>query len=315
MEYVLLILGFILIIVSSDILVDSASSIAYRFKLSKMLVALTIVAFGTCAPELAISFQSVSSNNGSMALANVVGSCISNVFLIIGLAAFINPLRIKLQTIKKELPILVIITLGFVSILTESLFWITSENALTRIDGIILVLLFSLFVYYIISIVRKNDDEQDETIPKYGPVKSIIYFILSVIVIILSSNLIVDNAVIIANNLNVSEKVITLFVIVLGTSLPELTMTIMAARKGEFDIAVGNIIGTNIFNICVVLGLPIAIFGNLNVVGFNFIDMIFVFLSSFLLFLFARSEKKVSKVEGIIMILIFLAYYIYVALI
>ncbi len=315
MEYILLIIGFILIIKASDVLVDSASNIAIKLKIPKMLIAFTIVAFGTCAPELAISFQSIGGKNGSMALANVVGSCIANVFLIIGLAALINPIKIKNVTIKKELPILLITTIGFVLLVMNGMFFPLKHNTLSRIDGIILLLLFFVFIYYIIEIVKKNYGKQEKTILKQGVFKSILYLIISIVVIIFSSDLIVDNAVIIANNLHISEKIITLIVIVISTSLPELTMTIAAARKHEFDIAIGNIIGTNIFNICVVLGLPIAIFGNLKIIDFNFIDMIFVFLSSFILFIFARSEKKLSKKEGLIMILIFIAYYIYAILI
>lgn len=310
MELFLLIIGFVIIIKASDVLVDAASSIAASFHVPKMLIALTIVAFGTCAPELAISFQSISSNNGTMALANVVGSCIINIFLILGVASFINPIRIKNETIKKELPILVVVTIGFVVLVLDSVF-ADKSNVLSRTDGIVLLLLFSLFLYYIISVIRKRRGENEEIDKKYGLLRSIIYLVLSILLIIFSSDLIVDNALIIANMLHISQKVITLVVIVIGTSLPELVMTVTAAKKGEFEIAIGNIIGTNIFNICVVLGLPITIYGHLQILDFNYIDMIFVFVSSFLLFLFARSEKKLSRTEGVIMFIIFILYYFY----
>lgn len=310
MEYILLILGFILIIKSSDVLVDSASSLAAKWHVPKMIIALTIVAFGTCAPELAISFQSISSGNGSMALANVMGSCIVNVLLIVGLASFIQPIQIKNQTVKKEMPILLLATIGLIVLIIDRLFF-SKTNMLNRPDGFILILLFMLFVYYIVSIIRKKKEEQEESLVKYGLVKSFIYLILSIIVIVISSDLIVENAEIIAESWGISQKVITLVVIVIGTSLPELVMTVTAAKKNEFEIAIGNIIGTNIFNICVVLGLPITILGKLYIVDFNIVDLIFVFLSSALLFLFARSERKISKVEGALMIIIFLCYYAY----
>ena len=186
------------------------------------------------------------------------------------------------------------------------------EINLNRVDGIVLLLLFSLFIYYIISIVRKRHNaEAAATIMKYGKIKSIIYLILSILFIIFSSDLIVDNVLLIANAWNINEKIITLVVIVIGTSLPELVMTVTAAKKGEFEMAVGNIIGTNIFNICVVLGLPVALYGNLEVVGFNYIDMTFVFVASFLLYIFARSEKKLTKFEGLIMFILFILYYAY----
>ena len=174
-----------------------------------------------------------------------------------------------------------------------------------------MLLLFSLFIYYIVSIIRKRRDEETEDIKKYGRVNSSIYLVLSILFIIISSDLIVDNVLLIAEQWNISEKIITLVVIVIGTSLPELVMTVTAAKKGEFEMAVGNIIGTNIFNICVVLGLPVALYGNLEVVGFNYIDMAFVFISSFLLYLFARSEKKLTKIEGLIMFILFILYYAY----
>lgn len=311
MEYIFLVIGFLIIIKASDVLVDSASSIAIKWKVPKMIIALTIVAFGTCTPELAISFNSISSGNGSMALANVIGSCIINIFLIIGLASFIQPILIKNQTIKKEMPILIIVTLGLIVLILNKMFLSNLGNVLNRYDGIILILLFSVFIYYIISFVRRSRDIKQTSIMKYPFFKAIIYLIISIVVITLSSNLIVDNALIIANNFNISQKIITLVVIVIGTSLPELIMTIIAARKNEFEMAIGNIIGTNIFNMGIVLGLPITIIGKLTIIDFSIIDLLFLFLSSFLLFIFARSEKKISKLEGIIMILMFLTYYSY----
>lgn len=311
MEYIYLVLGFLIIIKASDVLVDASSSIAIKWNVPKIIIALTIVAFGTCTPELAISFQSISSGNGSMALANVIGSCIINIFLIIGLASFIQPILIKNQTIKKELPILIIVTLGLIVLILNKMFISNLVNTLNRYDGIILILLFSVFIYYIISFVRKSRDVKQNSVMKYTFWKAVIYLIISIVVITISSDLIVDNALIIANNFNISHKVITLVVIVIGTSFPELVMTIIAARKNEFEMAIGNIIGTNIFNMCIVLGLPITVIGKLIIVDFNVIDLLFLFLSSFLLFLFARSEKKISKLEAIIMILMFLIYYSY----
>lgn len=311
MEYILLVLGFLIVIKASDVLVDASSSIAIKWNVPKIIIALTIVAFGTCTPELAISFQSISSGNGGMALANVIGSCIVNIFLIIGVASFIQPILIRNQTIKKEMPILIIVTLGLIIIILNKMFFSNIANILDRFDGIILLSLFSLFIFYIINFVRKSRDIKQTSVMKYTFWKAVIYLIISIVVITLSSDLIVDNALIIANNFNISQKVITLVIIVIGTSIPELVMTVVAAKKNEFEMAIGNIIGTNIFNMCIVLGLPITIIGKLTIIDFNIIDLLFLFLSSFLLFLFARSEKKISKLEGITMILMFLIYYSY----
>ena len=282
LEVIFLLIGFVIIIKASDILVDCASSLAIRCKVPKMLIALTIVAFGTCAPEVAISFQSVASKNGTMAFANVVGSCIINTFLIIGLAALVRPIRVRHATIKKELPILLIITTGFCVLMLDSLFNPLTPNTFSKADGIILILLF-LIIFLLIG---------------------------SIACITLSSDVIVDNAILLAEKLNVSEKIITMVLIVIGTSLPEMVMTITSAKKKEFDMAIGNIIGTNIFNICIVLGLPIAIFGDLVLDSFNLADIMTVFLTSFLLYIFARSERLVSKKEGIVMLAIVIAYYV-----
>lgn len=311
LEIVLLLIGFILIIKASDVLIDCASSIALLCKVPKMLIALTIVSFGTCAPEVAISFNSVAANNGSMALANVIGSCIVNILLIIGIAAIVNPIKVKNSTVKKELPILFLITSIFFVLLMDRLFNPNTPTSFSRFDGAVLILSFGIFVYYLIRLLKNKKQDQGGVEKKYNLPVALILFVISTIVIIYSSDLIVDNALFLAERIHVSPKIITMIAVVVGTSLPELVMTVTSAKRGEFDMAIGNIIGTNIFNICIVLGLPILIYGDLELVDFNFIDIFVVLLSSFLLYLFARSEKEISKKEGIIMLVVFCCYYIY----
>jgi K+-dependent Na+/Ca+ exchanger family protein len=311
LEIVLLLIGFILIIKASDVLIDCASSIALLCKVPKMLIALTIVSFGTCAPEVAISFNSVAANNGSMALANVIGSCIVNILLIIGIAAIVNPIKVKNSTVKKELPILFLITSIFFVLLMDRLFNPNTPTSFSRFDGAVLILSFGIFVYYLIRLLKNKKQDQGGVEKKYNLPVALILFVISTIVIIYSSDLIVDNALSLAERIHVSPKIITMIAVVVGTSLPELVMTVTSAKRGEFDMAIGNIIGTNIFNICIVLGLPILIYGDLELVDFNFIDIFVVLLSSFLLYLFARSEKEISKKEGIIMLVVFCCYYIY----
>ena len=316
LDIILLIIGFFVIVKASDILVDAASSLALKLKISKIFIALTIVAFGTCAPEVAISFHSVSSGDGGMAFANVVGSCIVNVFLIIGLASFIHPIKIWHSTVKRELPILTIITSIFAVLMVDSIFNPLTNNTFSRADAIILILLFVLFMVYLVHMLfRKNNMNAPEEIKiKYSPFISLLLLIVSIVFIIFSSDLIIESAKNIAYTLNISEKIITMFVIVVGTSLPEMIMTVASARKGEFDMAIGNIIGTNIFNICVVLGVPIFIYGDIALTGFGVIDILMVFLSSFLLFVFARSERVIDKIEGVFMLWLFVCYYIYLLL-
>lgn len=311
---ILLIFGLTILIRFSDIFVSAASSLSLSLKVPKMLIALTIAAFGTCAPELAISFNSIKSGASDMTLANVIGSCIVNILLIVGLSAITRPIKVKERTIKKELPLLVIITTAFFILVTDSLFKKGAVNSLSRADAIMLLIWFILFMFYIIGIVRKNKNNEYD-IPEYSIVKSIILIIFSLLAITLSSNIVVDNAVLLASQIGISQKIISMTVIVIGTSLPELTMTINAARKDEFDMAVGNIIGTNIFNICIVLGLPIAIYGGVSSSSFNVVDTSVVLLSALMFYLFGRSNKELSRREGILMVLVFILYYIYIFII
>lgn len=158
---------------------------------------------------------------------------------------------------------------------------------------------------------KRNKKDEEEEKGKFSIIISCFLLLVTIILIIYSSEMIINSAKAIATALNISEKAITMTAIVIGTSLPEMIMTVTSARKGEFDMAIGNIIGTNIFNICIVLGLPILIFGDIVLEGFGFIDILAVFLSSFLLFVFARSEREVSKKEGTIMLIVFILYYVY----
>ena len=293
---VLMVVGFILLIKASDIFVDAVSSIATNFKMSKMMIALTVAAFGTCAPELAISFNSISNGVGDIALANVLGSNVVNILLVIGLAAFITPIKVKNEVIKEELPILLSTTALFsVCILTHYIGPYPDGFILGRVDGILFVILFILFIVYIISVVRAKKGFFESSNPKYSMIKSIIYTIVCCVVIIFASDLVVDNAKILATSLNVSTKLITMTLVVIGTSLPEM-----------------NIIGTNIFNIGVVLGLPLIIYGGFSSYNFNLIDILAVLLAAVTLYLFARNDKILSKLEGFVMLLMFILYYIYI---
>ena len=319
MEYVktivLLLIGFVLLVKCSDLFVDAVSSLANNLKVSKMMIALTVAAFGTCAPELAISFNSISSGSGNIALANVLGSNVVNILLIIGLAAFVNPIKVKDEVIKKELPILLLTTIMFaLSIAFHYIFENNMNFILNRTDGLIFVFLFSAFIFYIVSVIKSKQGIFEYTKPKYNILVSILITIVCCVVIVYSSDLVVDNAKTLAALLGVSEKLITMTVVVIGTSLPEMTMTIVASKKGEFDIALGNIIGTNIFNIGIVLGLPLLIYGGFASSSFNLIDIAAVVVAVVVFYLFARNDKVLSKLEGSIMILIFLMYYTYVFL-
>lgn len=256
LDIILLLVGFAIIIKSSDVLVDATSSLALKLRVPKMLIALTIVSFGTCAPEVAISFRSIVDGDGVMAFANVIGSCIVNVFLIIGLASFIRPIKVRHATVKKELPLLLIITTVFSILMLDAVFNPLTPNTFSRRDSLVLILLFCMFILYLVGMLfKRNKKEVEVEGGKYSSFVSCVLLLITILLIIYSSDLIVNSAKNIASGLNISEKAITMTAIVIGTSLPEMIMTVISAKKGEFDMAIGNIIGTNIFNICIVLGL------------------------------------------------------------
>ena len=307
----LLIIGFVILIKGADVFVDGASSVAGNFKVSKMLIGLTIVAFGTSAPELAVSIKSIISGNHDIVFGNVIGSNILNILLILGVSSMFHSLTVKNNTVKKELPITMLITTLCCVLLSDKLFNIGYENAFTRSDGIVLLLFFTIFIYYLISLARhKIDDDQDE---EYLPIgKAIIFTLGGIVAIVLGSNFVVDSAAKIAEALGVSQKLISLTIIALGTSLPELVTSVTATRKGQFDIAIGNVVGSNIFNIGMVIGIPITIFGGTNQINFNPIDLLVFLGSSILLFLYSFNDHKISKKEGLSFLFIFIIYYSYV---
>ncbi len=315
---ILFFVGLAALIKASDVFVDAASSLAIKLKMPKMLIALTIAAFGTCAPELAISFKSISSGNYDMTLANVIGSCVVNILLIVGVATLVKPIKVKEQTVKKELPILVLVTGIFFIVLNDSIFR-NKANGLSRIDAGILIASFGVFLAYILYVVhqakKKAKRSRKREKAKYGLWKSLLYIVITLIVIVVASDIVVDNAALIAKEIGISQKIITMTAIVIGTSLPELTMTVGASRKGEFDLAVGNIIGTNIFNICIVLGLPTLIYGGFTSNAFNFVDTTVVLLAALVYYWFGRSSRKLERFEGMLMVAIFAAYYTYLFLV
>ena len=307
---ILLIVGFVILIKGANLFVDSASSLARIFKLSAMFIGLTIVAFGTSLPEFAISVSSLVTKNPDMLLGNVIGSNILNILLIIGCAALVHSLGVKNNTVKKELPIVLLLTTLFVVVLCDNLFGL-GKNMFTRQDGIIILLFFLVFIYYLISMMRNKVDENNEE-PKYNLTKSIMFSLIGIIAIILGSSLVVRNASSIASYIGISQRMISLTIVALGTSLPELVTSLAAVKKKEFDIAIGNVVGSNIFNIGIVLALPVVMFGGINHIVFSYIDLIVLLGSALLLFLFSFNDRKINKYEGIFLLFIFVIYYGYV---
>ncbi len=308
---ILLIVGFVILIKGADIFVDGSSNAARNLKIPKMVIGLTIVAFGTSAPELAVSIKAVMSGNSDIVLGNVVGSNILNILLILGLSSLFSQMKVKDNTVEKEIPLTILFSSLLMVLAFDNMFDKNILNVITRTDGIVILLFFIIFVYYLFSVMKKGNKEENDK-PKYNIFKSIILIIIGLISIVIGSNLVVDNAVAIAKILNVSEKMISLTIVAFGTSLPELVTSIQASRKGENDIAIGNIIGSNIFNIGIVIGIPAALIGNISVGAFNYIDMFTMILSAILLFALTFKKRKMQSKEGIIMLILFVVYYSYV---
>ena len=309
----LLLIGFVFLIKGADIFVDGASDTARRFRVPKMLIGLTIVSFGTSAPELAVSIQSILSGKGDILLGNVVGSNVLNILLILGLASLVGTLRVNTATVKKEIPVLVLITLAFAALLSDKIFGL-AENVFTRQDGVVLLLFFCIFIYYLIGMARKKDTNEEENKDEKPVklVKALLMIVIGLFGIVLGSDFVVKGASEIAATFGVSQRIISLTIVALGTSLPELVTSVIATKKGEYDIAIGNIVGSNIFNIGIVAGLPVAIFGGVGGGAFSYIDIIALIISAVVLFFFARHGGRIGYKKGIIFLLMFAAYYGYV---
>ena len=309
---ILLIIGFILLIKGADLFVDGASSTAQNFKIPKIIIGLTIVAFGTSAPELAVSTKAVLSGSSDIVLGNVVGSNILNILLILGISSLFSPMGVKDNTVRKEIPLTILFSTLLTVLSFDNMFDKSITNVITRTDGIVILLFFLIFVYYLIEVMRKDKNNKIKEKPRFNLLYSIILTILGLAGVVVGSNFVVENAVSIAKILNVSEKMISLTIVAFGTSLPELVTSVQAARKHENDIAIGNIIGSNIFNIGIVIGVPATFIGSVNVGTFNYIDMFAMIFSAIILFILTFRKGKIDRNEGLIMLALFIFYYSYV---
>lgn len=312
-SYLFIIIGFILLIKGADCLVDGASSIAKRFKISDLAIGLTIVAFGTSAPELVVNIFANLQNNSEIAIGNILGSNIVNIFLILGIASIIYPLKVAEGTVWKEIPL---------SLLAAVILGVTANDALidggefsglTRIDGIVFWAFFLVFMYYTFGIAKNgNNSESVDKSKIFGARKSVLYIIAGIASLFVGGKFVVDGAVQIAQSFGVSELLIGLTIVAIGTSLPELATSVMAALKKNSDIAVGNIVGSNIFNIFFILGTSAII----NPVQFNVVsnvDIMMTVSASFLLFTAAFVGKKymLERWQGIIFVAIYVLYILF----
>lgn len=312
-QVILLLVGFVILIKGADYMIDGASSTASHFKVSKLLIGLTIIAFGTGAPELAVSISSIINGSTDMLLGNVIGSNILNILLLVGIGAVIRPIRIKKDSIAKELPLLILTTVALIVLFLDKALNGAEINTISRTDGIICLLCFAIFIFYIIRMAQKNRKAAKEVEkPKFKLGTSIIFIILGLIGVVGGAELVVTSASTIASAIGVSDRMIALTIVAFGTSLPELITTVKAAKRGETELLVGNIIGSNIFNICIVLGLPVAMFGTITPESFQIADVVMLVGSAVILYITAKTGSKITRAEGALMLLAFIAYYSFI---
>lgn len=299
-QIVLLIVGFVFLIKGSDFFVDGASSIASLLKIPTIIVGLTIVALGTSAPEAAVSITSSLTGNNAMAVSNVIGSNLFNLLMVIGIAALLSELLMEKEVLEFDLPFLVGITILW------AVFIVIGWD-ITNIEGIILLLIMVAYISYIIYNTRKSGGAKDVEKPKFGLPKSILLILVGIAGIVLGGDLVVDSASAIAIAFGMSETLVGLTIVAIGTSLPELVTSITALKKGENQLVIGNVIGSNIFNILFVLGASSAI-SAIPLDSSLLIDVVFMIFVTVLCFIFGKTQAKYDKREGAILVLLFVGY-------
>lgn len=301
----LIILGFILLIKGADLLVDGASGIAKKFHIPEIIIGLTIVSIGTSMPELFVSITSAIDGLEDISLGNVIGSNICNLLLILGLSATINPIIFKKETRIIEIPMNLGITILFLILCNIG-------NEVSRIDSVILITLFVAFIIYTIIIAKKGDEPNEEVVENKKQRKTIfniIFITIGIVALKFGGDFVVENAEAIAKHFNISEKIIGLTIVAIGTSLPELVTSVTAAIKKDSDIAIGNIIGSNIFNMLLIIGAASAI----NPIKYNTsynLQMIILIVATFVLGLFPYTDKKdeMTRSNGITYLMLYALY-------
>ena len=333
MEYIWLIVGFVLLIKGADFFVDGSSAVAKMFKVPSIIIGLTVVALGTSLPEAAVSISASVTGANSLAVSNVVGSNLFNLLVVLGASALVLPVATKKDTVTKEIPFSIAVTVVLLAWLLigvkitepeiaipELDFWDKLRDAsftLGRAAGIVLLALLVFFMWWQISGAlkarKRNGDVDEDTGDQKKPsvIKAIIFIVFGAAGIVVGGDLVVDSAKTIAANFGMSEELIGLTIVALGTSLPELVTSMVAAKKGESDLALGNVIGSSIFNIIFILCMSALI--SPMTVGINTIfDIVFLIAISLVVWLFAKTKQKVSRPEGATLILMYIAYFVYI---
>ena len=303
-----IIIGFVLLIKGADFLVDGASSIAKRFHIPEIVIGLTIVSIGTSMPELFVSTTSALNNSADMAIGNIIGSNICNLLLILGVSAAISPVKFQRDTVRIEIPMCFLCTVVFMLLCNIG-------GALTLVDAIILMVLFVAFIAYTIYVAKKGisasteSTEVEEPAKKSSILKDIIFVVIGIVGLKFGGDLTVDHAAAVATELGVSEKVIGLTVLAIGTSLPELVTSVVAAIKGNDDIAIGNIIGSNLFNMLMIIGVTSLITPLTYNISYNLeLGILLAALVLLEVFALTKPKNKMSRFNGIIYTALYIAY-------
>jgi len=307
---ILLLAGFLFLVKGADFLVDGSSSIATKLNVSQIVIGLTIVAFGTSTPELIVNVFAAIELRSDVAFGNIVGSNIINIVLILGVAALISPLKTQKNTVWKEIPFALLGALVLLVLCNDNLLG-TSPNIISASDGIVLLLFFIIFMVYIFAISKVESDNKVE-VKDLTYIKIFAFISSGLIGLLIGGKLVVDNAVNIAVSIGISERVIGLTVVALGTSLPELFTSAVAAKKGNADIAIGNVVGSNIFNVFFVLAItavirPVPFKSAMN------IDLLVMCFASLMLFftMFTGGKREIDRWEAILFLIIYLSYTIW----
>lgn len=301
MEYLLLLIGFVLLIKGADFFVDGSSSLARIMKVPSVIIGLTIVAMGTSAPEASVSVNAALAGSNDIAISNVIGSNLFNGLVVVGVCAFMAGFKTNPEILKRDMPLNIIVT----AILCIMLL----DRHINHLEGIILLISMAVYIAVMVISALKNRETADECKILSLP-KSLIFIIGGLIAVIFGGTLVVDNACLIAKDFGVSENFIGLTIIAIGTSLPELVTSITATRKGDSGLALGNAIGSNLFNILFILGMSATICP-LNVLSESIIDCIILLVSAVILYVFARTKKTMNRWEGIVCVFLYVGYTAY----
>lgn len=308
-ECLLLIVGLALVVLGADFLVDGASSIAKRFGVSDFVIGLTIVGMGTSAPEMVVSFIGALQGNGDIAIGNVIGSNIFNVFMILGATALILPMDITPMNRKKDIPLNIAITLIFIALgMSRTLFGI-GDDVLGRMDGAILLVLFAAYIYMCFRFDTAKQTESNENEKVIKPTLAAVLIVAGLAGLVFGGRMFVNSATSIAKMLNVSDKLIAITILAGGTSMPELVTCIVAAFKKKGQLALGNILGSNVFNILLILGGS-ALLHPLSMAGMSYVDLGALLLSSLVIWASIHTNKKnqLDRADGLLLLILEAAY-------